>query len=179
MNLLVRYSGSAALPLADLLTQAYADAFGEPPWNENLTQAADFRGRLAADVRRTGFRCVVAPGQDGDIDGFASGWITEAPFRSDRAYGQVAEQLGPDGVRERLVGALEVDELAVRPRARRRGLGRQLLDALVTDAPDGRAWLLTRRDAANSVEFYRRAGWREVSPLPDTARSIVVFTSPT
>ena len=112
------------------------------------------------------------------IDGFATGWITGQPFRSDRAYGMVATQLGPNRVERMLLGALEVDELAVCPRARRGGLGRQLLAELISDAPDRRAWLLTSQQITNTVAFYRRVGWYEVSPLPGHDNGIVVFLSP-
>jgi GNAT superfamily N-acetyltransferase len=173
----VRYAGLAALTVADELHDVYADAFSGPPWNKRQAGIDQFRHRLDTDAARPGFRAIVANSPAG-IDGFATGWITGHPFRSDRAYGTVAEQLGPERVDRMLVGALEVDELAVRPRAQGSGLGRQLLAELTSDAPDGRAWLLTSRQITDTVAFYHRVGWYEVPPLSGPENDIVVFLSP-
>lgn len=173
----MQYEGPAVLPLADQLRDVYADAFSGPPWNKHQAAVDQFRHRLDTDADRAGFRAVVTTSPAG-IDGFATGWVTGQPFRSDRAYGMVAEQLGPERVERMLVGALEVDELAVRPRARRGGLGRQLLGELTCDPPGGRAWLLTSQQITDTVAFYRRVGWYEVPPLPGRDNGIVVFLSP-
>lgn len=95
----------------------------------------------------------------------------------DRAYGQVSAQLGRQRVRELLIGALEIDELAVRPHARGNGTGRTLLAEITADAPDERAWLLTARVATDTVATYRRLGWHEVT-LPGTQNGVVVFLAP-
>lgn len=174
----VRYEGPAVLPLADQLGEVYADAFSGPPWNKRQPGIDQFRHRLDTDAYRAGFRAVLATSPAG-IDGFATGWITGQPFRSDRAYPMVATQLGPQRVARMLLGALEVDELAVRPRARRGGLGRQLLGELTGDAPERRAWLLTSQQITDTVTFYRRLGWHQVAPLPGQDNDIVVFLSPT
>ncbi|MCB5179642.1 GNAT family N-acetyltransferase [Streptomyces sp. SMC 277] len=133
------------------------------------------------DVTRT----TATPGTRGEppthptgIDGFATAWLTPDPFPEDRAYPHVAVQLGPARVRQLLVGALEVDELAVRAHARGLGTGRALLAELTADAPDGRAWLLTARKATDTVATYRRLGWHEVTPLPGTANGVLVFLAP-
>ncbi|WLW51648.1 hypothetical protein [Streptomyces sp. YU58] len=57
----------------------------------------EFRERLEADVRRPGFRALVARSADGGVDGFVTGWITQAPFRTDRAYPKVTAALGRTG----------------------------------------------------------------------------------
>jgi len=173
----VWYEGPAVLALADELHDVYADAFSGPPWNKQQAGIDQFRHRLDTDAHRAGFRAVVTTSPAG-IDGFATGWITGQPFRSDRAYAMVAAQLGPQRVARMLLGALEVDELAVRPRARLGGLGRQLLGELISDAPGGRAWLLTSPQITDTVAFYRRVGWHGVPPLPGKDNGIVVFLSP-
>jgi ribosomal protein S18 acetylase RimI-like enzyme len=175
---IVRHPGITALAIADRLRQAYAEVFSQPPWNEDHTRVEEFRHRLDTDVHRPGFRAVVATGTGPTIDGFATGWITGAPFPTGRSYDKVTDQLGTQRVNGLLVGALEVDELAVCPHARRRGLGRNLLVALTSDAPEGRAWLLTHRDVTDTVTFYRSVGWRSLEPLPGTDNDIAVFLSP-
>ncbi|MFF4328644.1 N-acetyltransferase [Streptomyces sp. NPDC048387] len=169
--------GRAVLDLADELVDAYADVFSAPPWNEDAETIRQFAARLQANVRRPGFRTAFTQSTAG-IDGFATAWLTPAPFPRGRGYPQVAAQLGPARVRDLLVGALEVDELAVRAYARGTGTGRALLTEITADAPQQRAWLLTSRLAEDTVATYHRLGWHEVPPLPGTATNVVVFLAP-
>ncbi len=172
----MRVYGADLEPLADEISAVYVEVFAAPPWNRDPAQTLPaFRARLGTDLRRPGFRAVVAWSSAG-IDGFATGWVTGSPFRTDRAYPKVAEQLGPERLAEQVVGAFEVDELAVRSHARGTGLGRRLLAEVVLTAPGGRAWLLTARKAADTVAFYQRVGWHRV--VPHVENDIVVFLSP-
>ncbi|KJY23752.1 GNAT family N-acetyltransferase [Streptomyces katrae] len=169
--------GRAVLDLADELLDAYADVFSAPPWNEDEETIRQFADRLQADVRRPGFRTAFTQSPAG-VDGFATAWLTQRPFPEGRGYPQVTAQLGPDRVRDLLVGALEIDELAVRAHARGTGTGRALLTEITADAPQHRAWLLTSRLAQDTVATYRRLGWHEVPALPGTETNVVVFLSP-
>ncbi|MEV7420476.1 GNAT family N-acetyltransferase [Streptomyces sp. NPDC089919] len=169
--------GPAVLDLTEELVDAYAEVFSAPPWNEDEETIRQFSARLQADTRRAGFRTALAQSAAG-IDGFATAWLTKDPFPADRGYAQVVAQLGRDRVRELLVGALEIDELAVRPYARGHGTGRTLLAEITADAPGDRAWLLTARKATDTVATYRRLGWHEVTPLPGTENGVVVFLAP-
>lgn len=169
--------GRTVLDLEHELVDAYADVFSAAPWNECEETIRQFSTRLQTDVRRPGFRMAFAQSEAG-VDGFATGWLTQGPFPQHRAYPQVAAQLGPERVRELLVGALEIDELAVRAYARGRGTGRALLAEITEDAPERRAWLLTSRLATDTVATYRRLGWHEVAALPGTQTGVVVFLAP-
>jgi GNAT superfamily N-acetyltransferase len=176
----MRFFGPDVLALADELSEAYVEVFTAPPWehrNARRTGAA-FRARLETDARRPGFRAVLALSDRGEVNGFATGWITQAPFRTDRAYGKVVRYLGADRVNDLLVGAFEVDELGVRSHARGTGLGRRLLSALTATVGGGGAWLLTWDQAHDTLAFYRRTGWRELVPLPGHGTDIVVFFRP-
>lgn len=175
----MRYFGQDITTVADQLTDAYVEVFTAPPWDHRdpaETRAA-FRERLAVDATRPGFRALLSFSPTGDLDGFATGWTTPRPFRTDRAYGKVTERLGADRVDELLVDTFEIDELGVRAHARGTGLGHRLLTDL-THAAGGRAWLLTWSQAHDTLAFYRRTGWREPEPRPGHDTDVVVFLSP-
>ena len=165
---------------AEELSDIYVDTFSGPPWNKARTHTRDeirdgFYSRFVEDVKRTGFAAVVAE-TDGRVTGFANGWVTNAPFREDRAYPKVAQQLGAMRVERLLIGAFEVDELAVLPQYRGNGHGRALLDELVRyAAPEKRTWLLTWAGADLTVSFYKHIGWEPVTPLAGVDNDIVVF----
>ncbi|WP_031185713.1 GNAT family N-acetyltransferase [Streptomyces sp. NRRL F-5635] len=161
----------------DALRSVYVDAFCAPPWNEDEERATEFVDRLPANTGRPGFTAATAV-RDGDVIGFATAWITPAPFPTDRCYPQAAAGLGAAYTADWLCGALEIDELAVRGAARGTGLAGDLLDAVTAHAPEGRAWLLTSVQNARAMAFYRRRGWTQVThPSPD-GKGIVVFLGP-
>jgi GNAT superfamily N-acetyltransferase len=174
----MRHFGSDILTIADQITAAYVEVFTAPPWQHRdpAETAAAFRNRLETDAHRPGFHAVVSFSPAGEVVGFASGWVTQAPFRTDRAYSKVLQRLGAERVDQLLVGAFEVDELAVRGPARGTGLGRTLLTALTTSV--GRAWLLTWNQAHDTLAFYRHVGWQELEPLVGKETDVVVFLSP-
>lgn len=159
------------------LHSVYVDAFCAPPWDEEEDKAVEFVRRLRENVRRPGFTAVTAV-EDGELVGFATSWTTLAPFPGDRCYPQAAAGLGTERTLDWLVGAREIDELAVRPAAAGTGLAARLLEAVTADAPAGRAWLLTSVQSGRAVSFYRRGGWAQAThPSPD-GKGIVVFLGP-
>lgn len=170
------YYGSEALAATDRLADLYREAFCVAPWNEDEVRVGEFTARLRSNVERPEF-CAIVAESGGRPAGFATAWRTQAPFPTDRRYGEVLSLLGDERVASCLVGALEIDELAVAPWAQGQGLGAQLLTA-VTDLDNGKGvWLLTSTRAPAAVRFYRRRGWRQITGA-DGAESIVVFLSP-
>ena len=170
-----RYEGDV-VGIADELTDAYVEVFTAPPWEHRDVEHTriGFRQRLELDARRDGFAAWTERAEDGRIAGFVTGWVTPAPFRTDRSYGQVLERLGAEQVDELLVGAFEIDELGVLAWARGTGLGRRLLSTATDDQP---SWLLTWNQAHDTIAFYRRAGWYE-PPVKGAETDVVVFLSP-
>ncbi|ADB29921.1 GCN5-related N-acetyltransferase [Kribbella flavida DSM 17836] len=170
---LTTVTGTDALLHADRLDELYRDVFGAPPWNEKPAELDAFAGRLEENAARPGFRLVTAV-VGGTVRGFGAGWPTVAPFRRDRAYGTVFDELGADQVDRHLVGAFEVDELAVHPASQGLGIGRAVLTTLCAGEP---SWLLTSHQAVDTVAFYRRVGWQELpSQVPEPR--LAVFVSP-
>ncbi|WP_343952472.1 GNAT family N-acetyltransferase [Nonomuraea longicatena] len=167
MNL-ERLTGQETLAHVPHLVKIYRAAFGGPPWHEDEHAADAFAERLRTDTRRPGFAAVLA-GDDGEPAGFGTAWRTPAPFPTGRAYDLVRAELG-DAVESLLVGALEVDELAVSPHARGQGLAGRILDLLCGRADS--CWLLTSPRAADAIRLYERLGWRRLTG-PDA--DIVVF----
>lgn len=165
---LERLTGQETLARASHLAKIYRAAFGGPPWYEDERAADAFAERLTADAQRPGFAAVLA-GDKGEPAGFGTAWRTPRPFPTGRAYDLVRAELG-DAVETQLVGALEVDELAVSPHARGQGLAGRILDLLCgrTDS----CWLLTAPQAADAIRFYERLGWRR---LTGPEANIVVF----
>ncbi|MEU6463098.1 GNAT family N-acetyltransferase [Streptomyces sp. NPDC046976] len=159
------------------LYAVYVDAFCTPPWDEDEERAADFVKRLRVDVDRPGFTAATAV-RDGELLGFATAWTTPAPFPDDRCHAQAAAGLGPDHTADWLVGARELDELAVRRAARGTGVAARLLETVTADAPGGRCWLVTSLRSGRAMSFYRHQGWTQAThPCPD-GRGVVVFLGP-
>jgi ribosomal protein S18 acetylase RimI-like enzyme len=171
MNL-ERLTGHMTLPRAAELIEIYSVAFAGPPWNEDGYGVADFAKRLTRDVHRPGFVAVLAI-QDGKPAGFGTAWPTQQPFPTGRAYDLVRAELG-DQVEAHLVGAREIDELAVSPHARGQGLARRILDLLCADATN--CWLLTAPQAHDAIKLYERHGWQRLT-RPEA--KVVVFNRTT
>jgi len=169
---LERLEGRGTLARVRQLTKIYRAAFAGPPWHEDERAADAFAERLVADARRPGFAAVLA-GDSGDPAGFGTAWPTPGPFPTGRAYDLVRAELG-DTVETRLVGALEVDELAVSPHARGQGLAGRILDLLCGSAES--CWLLTAPQAADAIRLYERLGWRR--PAGPEAKVVGVWRSP-
>ncbi|WP_327089267.1 GNAT family N-acetyltransferase [Nonomuraea sp. NBC_01738] len=167
--LLERLTGEETLARAAELIAIYGPAFSGPPWFEDGYGTADFARRLTTDILRPGFTAVLAT-EGGVPAGFGTAWPTQAPFPTGRAYDKVRGELG-DTTDTLLTGALEVDELAVGPHARGRGLAGRILGLLRADAP--RAWLLTAPQAGDAIRLYERLGWQRRTG-PEAA--VVVFT---
>lgn len=85
--------------------------------------------------------------------GLGTAWPTQSPFPTGRAYDRVRAELG-DEVETRLVGTLEIDELAVSPHARGHGLAGRILD-LLCDGADA-CWLLTAPAAVDAIRLYEK-----------------------
>jgi len=169
---LATFAGADALQVADEVEALYREVFSAPPWNEDPAELAAFRPRLEENVSRAGFRLVTAT-VGNEVRGFGAGWMTSPPFRRDRAYGVVVDEFGAVQVERELVGAFEVDELAVGPASQGLGLGRAVLSSLCAGEP---SWLLTAHRAVDTVAFYRRVGWRELRPEVEEPR-LAVFVS--
>ncbi|MEV7399272.1 GNAT family N-acetyltransferase [Streptomyces sp. NPDC091267] len=139
------------------------------------------RGRDDDGRCRSGEGNVEGGGVEGggveSVVGFATAWTTPCPFPDVRSYPRVSAALGPERTAAWLVGALEVDELALGPRARGSGLAAALLESVTGAATDGRCWLLTSMRAEPALRLYRRLGWRTAFP-PAAGSDLVALLGP-
>ena len=130
--------------------EVYAEAMEVSP-----AAARSRRGILAAHLQREGLRALVA--LDGDrMVGVAYGYRGEP---GQWWHDQVSGALTAQQSQEWLSSAFEVCELHVRPELHGTGLGRRLLDALLTDVGTRTAVLTTPDADTRARRFYRAGGW--------------------
>ena len=136
--------------------EVYDAVFGDcPTYREWLDRTWE------RHVPRAGFR--LARAYDGaSLVGFAYGYTGEdGQWWTDQAR----TALPPDVAETWLGGHFEVVSLAVAARARRRGIGRRLLHALLDGLPHDRLLLMTTAHASDPARrLYDSEGWRVVGP---------------
>lgn len=151
-----RVGCDAAPALAARVWRVYDDVFAdqdEESWRSDTfdrhTARPDFRLAIARDA--------------GEVVGFAYGYTGH---RGEYWPDRVVEALGP--VADTWVGGhFEFVELAVLPAYRRRGIGGDLHDALMSDLPHQRALLSTAAATTPAVRLYRSRGWERIGLLDD------------
>ncbi|MBK5308094.1 MAG: GNAT family N-acetyltransferase [Frankiaceae bacterium] len=135
----------------DELLDVYAEAM-----QVSASAARARRPIVSAHLDRPGLRAVGGTDDDGRLVGVAYGYLG-APGQW--WHDQVAAALTPSIVDSWLTGAFEVCELHVRPAAQGQGLGRALLEQLLTGPPAATAVLTTPDRETRARGFYRDAGW--------------------
>jgi ribosomal protein S18 acetylase RimI-like enzyme len=158
-----RHGPETARDLAARVWPVYRDVFGD--FDDAESWRTDMFERHAA---RDGYRLVVATAgpavtsADPEVAGFSWGYVGQrGQFWPDL----VCQALPRDVADEWVGGHFEFAELAVAPRYRRRGLGRQLHDALLAGVGQ-RCLLSTADDPADpAVRLYLGSGWRKLGDL--------------
>jgi ribosomal protein S18 acetylase RimI-like enzyme len=164
MTELACLDGEQATAAADQLVAVYRAAMSAPPFHETEVEAGWFAQELAGELPEAGFRCWVAS-EGGRVVGFAYGFQTPS-IPSEGWYGSLLEAVGRAGAERWLAGQFAVVWLAVHPRWRGRGLGRELLERLLAGATTERAWLITHDLDTPARALYRSLGFRELGRGP-------------
>lgn len=151
----------------DEVEALYFAAFHAAPLHESQETARQFARLYGWLASRPDLVTVFTrTRRDGDLAGLAYGHPWHWAEQADEWAVQLRERLGADATS--LEDRFAVYLLAVDPRHRRLGIGRELLRRLLEVAGTERAWLITRDEPTPAMALYRAEGWRPVGHGPDT-----------
>ena len=152
--------GTAAKAHVEALAGLYADVYAEPPYLEGPEHVASFRQHLEHELALPGF--TLARAIDGpDLIGAAYGFTLPAG-----EWMEPSAQEPPAHIRD--LPKLNIAEWMVRGPYRRTGVGRRLLDMLLTDRPEPWA-VLASNPAAPAHQIYHRWGWKTAGRIKPPA----------
>jgi ribosomal protein S18 acetylase RimI-like enzyme len=161
----VRFDGPEAKRLHPDVVDIYRSAFTGPPFNDSEREVAWFSEEFGGDVDLPGFRCFAARA-GAELVGFAYGFCTFEDEPWNDWYAEVLRSVGPVAGDSWIRGQFAVGWFAVRAGHRRRGVGSQLFDELITSAGPARCWLVTHDLDTSARRLYRSRGWIELGRGP-------------
>jgi GNAT superfamily N-acetyltransferase len=151
MSLLVEWDRHELARRRDDLLDVYAEAM-----EVSISSARARRPIVTAHLDRPGLRAVAAVADDTRLVGVAYGYLgAPGQWWHDQVRAALPDELASSW----LAGAFEVCELHVRPSEQGHGLGRSLLEQLLTGPPAPTAVLTTPDRETRARGFYRAAGW--------------------
>ncbi|MEV4691235.1 GNAT family N-acetyltransferase [Micromonospora echinospora] len=142
--------------LIEVYEEVYAGQLNDPFFSSET-----YWSRLTAYAARNGFRAVAGK-VDETLVGYALGYTLPAESRWWQGLRSAvdAKALVETGTR-----TFALNEIMVRKRWRRRGIARQLHDALIEEASEERATLLVLPDNVAAQAAYRSWGWQMIGEL--------------
>lgn len=144
----------AALESLDEIADLYEQVYAEPPYNAaDKYSRTRFLQRTRDQAVASGFKLITAR-RGNALMGFAFGFTMPPGAWRKNASSPTAEVQEAD--------KFAVVELVVSKRERRQGLGRRLMDALLTDRPERYATLAAVLDA-DAFGMYLRWGWTKAA----------------
>ena len=170
LGIQVARCGRGQVPSAAEVGALYYAATCGRPLRESRAAAAGCARLYAARLRRPDLEAVAARAPAarapaGRLAGFAYGHGWRWAEQADDWAVQLKDRLG--GAAGCLDGRFAVYLLAVHPWYRRAGLGRQLLQTLLSATKTG-AWLITQDEPTPAMALYQREGWEPIGHGPDT-----------
>ncbi len=150
--------GQQTVELVDAVCELYDAVFSQPPFDWPKGRSEEHRRGLERMRADPTFGMATAE-VGGELVGFAYG----VALKPDTKWWQGADRPLPDDLTTEWPGrTVAVIDLGVRSDRRRQGIGRALVDTLLTGRREERATLAVRPDATDTQTFYRRLGWRKV-----------------
>ncbi|MFF4421184.1 GNAT family N-acetyltransferase [Streptomyces sp. NPDC001549] len=151
--------GAAAVAAESAFRLVYAEAFAEPPYDENESDVSAAFRRFRSQTRKATFRSTLARSSDGQPVGIAYGY----PLGPRTGWwDQLTEPVPEEMRREDGRRTFGLMELAVRAPWRRQGIARLLHDALLDGIDAERVLLNVHPGSAAAVAAYRAWGYRKV-----------------
>ncbi|MEV5877936.1 GNAT family N-acetyltransferase [Streptomyces sp. NPDC052101] len=151
--------GPTAAQAEDAFRLVYAEAFGEPPYNEGPDDVAAAFRRFRSQTRRTAFRATLARTEDGEPIGMAYGY----PLGPKTGWwDQPTEPVPGDMRREDGRRTFGLMELAVRGPWRRQGVARRLHETLCDGIEAERVLLNVHPAGKAASAAYQEWGYRKV-----------------
>jgi GNAT superfamily N-acetyltransferase len=152
---LQRFDGSQAAEQLDAFLSAYEEVYVEPPYCEGPRDVAEFIERFHQQVKRPGFRLVVAR-DAGEVVGFAFGFR----LPPDTGWWEgLLQSLPEEFTRETGERTFAVIELAVRKLWRRQGVARRLHAELLDGLDVERVTLTMRPEPEAAPAQLAYASW--------------------
>jgi ribosomal protein S18 acetylase RimI-like enzyme len=154
--------------VAEEVGTAYRESFGAPPNNEGSVEFEHQRASYTGLLKRAGFRLSVAR-HDGLLVGFAYGAFLPEGGR----WWQGMRDPLPDGFTDESGSRTwQLVDLGVLPDYRRRGIARELTEAVLAGCGAERAVLAVEPQLEGNQRLYRSWGWRQVGSVDAPPSSI-------
>jgi GNAT superfamily N-acetyltransferase len=163
--LLARHDAAGAHAMLDSLVCVYAEVYAHKADDPFFT-VERFTERLLAHSSRDGYELITA-----SVEGTLIGYAYGVPLPADTGWWRgLKEQVSGELIGETGDRTFALNEIMVRANWRRRGIARQLHDALMQARPEERATLLVEPRNIPARSAYERWGWRQLGtlqPFPD------------
>ncbi|MFD6973201.1 GNAT family N-acetyltransferase [Streptomyces sp. NPDC059979] len=151
--------GPAAAEAENAFRLVYAEAFAEPPYDENESDVSAAFRRFRSQTRKAAFRSALARSADGRPVGIAYGY----PLGPQTGWwDELTEPVSEEMRREDGRRTFGLMELAVRAPWRRQGVARRLHDCLLDGIDAERVLLNVHPKSPAAVATYRAWGYRKV-----------------
>lgn len=162
--LVMETSDTSRMPTAAEVEGLYAVASCVAPLNES-PQVAKVFANLYAHSRDLPGAIAITARRGNELVGFAYGHTWRWDTSTDSWSDLLSDRLG--AAASRLEGSLVVELVAVAPQETRSGLGRQLLQTLLSASDHATSWLVTTDLDAPARRLYERSGWAALGHGPD------------
>lgn len=151
-------NASQAHALFEPICELYDMIFSQPPFDWTDERAVAHRHNLERLLANPSFGAATAH-VDTELVGFGYG----VPLKPNTQWWHGAvEPLPADLTAEWPGRTFAIIDLGVRQAYRRQGIGRALLEMLLTSREEERATLAVRPTATGAQAFYQHSGWRKV-----------------